>query len=225
MIDYTFQWGVILPHLPYLLGGAWVTLHLTFSGFMLGLIIGILAAVAQVYGTTFLRRIVTAYVIFFTNTPSLVTAFFLFFGLPEFGIVISPYNCILINLALNAGAYLADVFRGGINSVRKPELEAAQVMGFSLLQQVQYVIAPHIAKTQYGPISNLYIIFILGSALASIFGVEELTGRAFNLDAELFRSLEIYTILAGLYVALTIVASTVLKLIGRYCFRIKTRVL
>lgn len=223
-MDYTFQWGVAFSYVPYLLGGAWITLHLTFVGFVLGVIIGLAAAVAQVYGGPVLRRVASAYITFFTNTPSLVTAFFIFYGLPEIGILWSPYVCILVNLALNAGAFLADVFRGGINSVRKTELEAAEVMGFSLLAQVRYVIAPHIAKSLYPPIANLYIIFILGSALASIFGVEELTGRAFNVDAETFRSIEIYTIAAGLYVLMTIAASMFLAALGRYVFRVKTKV-
>ena len=149
---------------------------------------------------------------------------FLFFGLPEFGILLSPYECILINLALNAGAFLADVFRGGIASVRQVELEAAEVLGFSLVQKVRYVIVPHISKACYPPISNLYIIFILGSAMASIFGVEELTGRAFNIDSETFRSIEIYSITAGIYVLLTFFANVLLTLVGRYVFRVKARI-
>ena len=91
-------------HLPYLLGGALVTLHLTFFGFVIGLLIGLVASVLQAYGGSVLRSLASGYIVFFTNTPSLVTAFFLFFGLPEFGILLSPYECILINLALNAGA-------------------------------------------------------------------------------------------------------------------------
>lgn len=223
-MSYTFQWGVAFDYLPYLLGGAFVTLHLTFLGFLAGLIIGITSSVAQVYGSPLIQRIANIYVVFFTNTPSLVTAFFIFFGLPEFGILLSPYICILINLALNAGAFLADVFRSGIQSVKTSEMEAAEIMGFSLFQKVQYVIAPHIAKELYPPISNLYIIFILGSALASIFGVEEITGRAFNVDSETFRSIEIYSIAAIIYVLLTFAASFFLAVVGRYVFRVKARI-
>ncbi len=223
-MDYTFQWGVAFSHLPYLLGGALVTLHLTFFGFVIGLLIGLVASVLQAYGGSVLRSLASGYIVFFTNTPSLVTAFFLFFGLPEFGILLSPYECILINLALNAGAFLADVFRGGIASVRQVELEAAEVLGFSLVQKVRYVIVPHISKACYPPISNLYIIFILGSAMASIFGVEELTGRAFNIDSETFRSIEIYSITAGIYVLLTFFANVLLTLVGRYVFRVKARI-
>ncbi len=223
-MSYTFQWGVAFDYLPYLLGGAFVTLHLTFLGFLAGLIIGITASVAQVYGSPLMQRIANIYVVFFTNTPSLVTAFFIFFGLPEFGILLSPYICILINLALNAGAFLADVFRSGIQSVKTSEMAAAEIMGVSLFQKVQYVIAPHIAKELYPPISNLYIIFILGSALASIFGVEEITGRAFNVDSETFRSIEIYSIAAIIYVLLTFAASFFLAVVGRYVFRVKARI-
>ncbi len=224
MFDYTFQWGVAFSHLPYLLGGAWVTLHLTFIGFWLGMVIGVFAAVGQQLGGPMLRRGIDVYVIFFTNTPSLVTAFFIFYGLPEFGIVLSPYLSILLNLVLNAGAFLADVIRGGVASVRRSELEAAQVMGFSMLQQIRYVILPHVAKVLYPPISNLYIIFILGSALAAIFGVEELTGRAFNLASETFRTIEIFTITAGIYVIITVAASALLALIGRHVFRVKAKI-
>ena len=223
-MDYTFQWGVALRHLPELLQGAWVTFHLTFIGFGTGLVIAVFLAVGQVYGRPLLRRAISTYVVFFTNTPSLVTAFFIFYGLPEVGIIWSPYVCILVNLILNAAAFLTDVIRGGVASVRVAEMEAAETLGFSMLQKIRYVIVPHVAKVLYAPISNLYIVFILGSALAAIFGVEELTGTAFNIASNTFRTIEIYTLAAAIYVVMTIVASTLLALVGRYLFRVKARI-
>jgi polar amino acid transport system permease protein len=223
-MDYTFQWGVAFKYLPDLLGGAWVTFHLTFIGFWIGLVAAVFLAVGQTYGGRALRRAISAYVVFFTNTPSLVTAFFIFYGLPEVGILWSPYVCILVNLILNAAAFLTDVIRGGVASVRVAEMEAAETLGFSMLQKIRYVIVPHIAKVLYAPISNLYIVFILGSALAAIFGVEELTGTAFNIASDTFRTIEIYTLAAGIYVAMTIIASTILALAGRWAFRVKVRV-
>jgi len=223
-MDYTFQWGVALRYLPDLLGGAWVTFHLTFIGFWSGLVIAVFAAVGQVYGAPWLRRAISAYVVFFTNTPSLVTAFFIFYGLPEVGILWSPYVCVLVNLILNAGAFLTDVIRGGVASVRASELEAAETLGFGLLDKIRLVIVPHVAKVLFAPISNLYIVFILGSALAAIFGVEELTGTAFNIASDTFRTIEIYSLAAGIYVVMTIVASALLALIGRACFRVKARI-
>lgn len=223
-MDYTFQWGVAFSYLPELLGGAWVTFHLTFIGFWTGLLLAVFGAVGQIYGPPVLRRLISAYVIFFTNTPSLVTAFFIFYGLPEIGIIWSPYTCVLINLILNASAFLTDILRGGVASVRASELEAAETLGFSLLQRIRYVIVPHVAKVLYAPISNMYIVFILGSALAAIFGVEELTGTAFNIAANTFRSIEIYSIAAGIYVVMTVAASAILALVGRYVFRVQVKI-
>jgi len=223
-MHYTFQWGVAFSYLPELLAGAWVTFHLTFIGFWTGLVIAVFLAVGQVYGGPWLRRSISTYVVFFTNTPSLVTAFFIFYGLPEVGILWSPYVCVLVNLILNAAAFLTDAIRGGVASVRKTEMEAAETLGFSMLQKIRYVIVPHVAKVLYAPISNLYIVFILGSALAAIFGVEELTGTAFNIAARTFRSIEIYSITAGIYVIMTVIASTILALVGRWAFRVKARI-
>ena len=222
---YTFQWGEAFREIPYLLGGAWITLHLSFLGFWCACIIGVFGALAKSYGPRWLVIAVNVYVVFFTNTPGLVTAFFLFFGLPEFGIVLTPYRTILINMALNSGAYITEIMRGGFASVRQEEMDAATAMGFSLIQRLRYVIIPHIAKVLYAPLSNWYIWMILGTAMASIFGVEELTGRAFNVASETFRSIEIYIIAAVGYVIITVAASALLAVIGRIVFRVKAKVL
>lgn len=224
-MHYTFQWGVAWHYVPYLLGGAWITLHLTFFGFWIGAVIGVLCAVGQQYARPWVRRIINTYVVIGTNTPSLVTCFFIFYGLPEFGIVLSPYYAVLLNMSLKAGAFLTDIIRGGVASVRREELEAAEVMGFPLMQSVRHVIVPHVAKVLYAPLVNFYIVIILDSAMAAIFGVEELTGRAFNVAANTFRSIEIYTIAAGIYVLITVFASLTLALIGRFAFRVKVRIL
>lgn len=223
-MDYTFQWGEAFREMPYLLGGSWITLHLSFLGFWCGCTIGLFGALAKTYGPRWLVRLVNVYVVFFTNTPGLVTAFFIFFGLPEFGIVLSPYQVVLLNIALNAGAYITEVMRGGFASVRQTELDAAAAMGFTLLQALRYVIVPHIAKVLFAPLSNWYIFVILGTAAASIFGVEELTGRAFNAASDTFRSIEIYIMVACMYVVITSLASALLALIGRWVFRVKVKV-
>lgn len=223
-MEYTFQWREAFEQLPYLMGGAWITLHLSFLGFWAGCTIGLFGGLAKTYGPPWLVRLVNVYVVFFTNTPGLVTAFFIFFGLPEFGIVLPPYQVMLLNIALNAGAYITEIMRGGFLSVRQTELAAASVMGFSMLQSLRYVIVPHIAKVLFAPLSNWYIWIIMGTAAASIFGVEELTGRAFNAASDTFRSIEIYIIVACMYVAITILASAVLAVIGYKLFRVRVKV-
>ena len=223
-MDYTFQFGVIAKHLPYLIGGAWLSLLLAFLAFWAGAVIGLLGAMGKTFGGRVVYRVIDVYVVFFTNTPALVQIYVIFYGLPDLGIVLSPFNSVLLGLTLNCGAYLTEIQRAGFQSVRREELEAAETLGMSLWQTVRYVIAPHIAKTLYAPLSNFYIWIVLGSSMAGIFAVEELTGRAINVSSSTFRTIEVFTYTAGIYVVLTVVASALLALIGRHAFRVKARI-
>ena len=223
-MDYTFQYGVVAEHIPYLIGGAWVSLLLAFLAFWAGAVIGLLGAMGKTFGGRVLYRTIDVYVVFFTNTPALVQIYVIFYGLPDIGIVLSPFNSVLLGLTLNCGAYLTEIQRAGFQSVRREELEAAETLGMSLWQTVCYVIAPHIAKTLYAPLSNFYIWIVLGSSMAGIFAVEELTGRAINVSSSTFRTIEVFTYTAGIYVVLTVVASALLALIGRHAFRVKARI-
>jgi polar amino acid transport system permease protein len=99
-------------------------------------------------------------------------------------------------MTLNAAAYLCEIQRAGFLSIRQNELDAAKTLNFTLTQQVKYVILPHIMKVLFPPLSNHYIIMTLGTSMAAIFGVEELTGRAFNINSETFRSVEIFSLTA-----------------------------
>lgn len=223
-MTYTFQFSVVFDKLPYLLGGALISLEIAALAFGLGAVIGLGGALAKVYGRPVLRRAVEGYVVFFTNTPALVQIFFLFYALPDAGILLSPMTAVVTGMTLNAGAYLTEILRGGIVSVRKAELETAEVLGMSFAQVVRFVMLPHIAKTIYAPLSNFFIWQVLGSSLAAVFGVEELTGRAINISTANLRSIETFSVVAVIYVALTFVASLGLALAGRWAFRVKAKV-
>lgn len=223
-MQYTIHFGQVVKYIPYLLGGAWLSFQIAFLAFCGGMVIGLAGAMAKTFGNRFLHGIVNAYVTFFTNTPQLVQIYFIFFGLPQFGLVLSPYEAVLVGMTINAGAYATEIQRAGFLSVHRMELEAAETVGMSLLQSVRYVILPHLAKVLYPPFSNLYIIMTLGTSMAAIFGVEELTGRSFNVNAITFRSIEVFSITAGLYILVTIVASFVLLYLGRWLFRVKGKV-
>ncbi|HXP74024.1 MAG TPA: ABC transporter permease subunit, partial [Stellaceae bacterium] len=120
-MNYTFQFGVALAQLPELLKGAILTFELGLLTFWGGALIGLLGASLKTFGGTFLRGIANAYVIFFTNTPALIQIYFLYFGLPEFGIRWDNFTCVLIGLTLNAGAYLTEIMRAGFISVHRTE--------------------------------------------------------------------------------------------------------
>lgn len=224
-MDITLQFGQITPHIPYLLGGAWLSLQIAFLAFCGGMVLGLLGATAVSFGPRWLRVVVGAYVGFFMNTPQLVQIYFIFFALPDAGLLLEPYEAVLLGMTLNAGAYLTEIQRAGFTSIHRTELEAAQTIGFSLMQSVRYVILPHIMKVLFPPLSNHYILMTLGTSMAAIFGVEELTGRALNLNSQTFRSIEVFSITAGLYIVITFIATTLLALVGRGFFRARMRIL
>ena len=133
--------------------------------------------------------------------------------------------CLLIGLILNAGAYLTMILRAGFLSVRKQELEAGQTIGMSIIQQIRYIIVPHIAKTIYPALANFFIVvLVMGTSIGAVIGVDELTGEAINLATVNYRWLEYFSVIAVMYVALTFIASIGLALLGRWSFRVKVKI-
>ena len=224
-MGYTLIYSQVTEYIPYLLEGAWISLQIVISAFSGGMFFGLILASIKTFGNLTLRRIVIFYVTFFTNTPQLVQIYFLFFALPEIGILLSPFVAVLIGMTLNAAAYMCEIQRAGFLSIRQNELDAARTMSFSIVQQVRFVILPHIMKVLFPPLSNHYILMTLGTSMAAIFGVEELTGRAFNINSETFRSVEIFSITALIYIIITFFATLLLAIIGKYFFKAKIRII
>lgn len=220
---YDFAFEEVVDELPYLLSGALISLQIAFISFWAGSLIGIFGAVAKVYGGRATRRIADGYVTFFTNTPALVQIFLLYYALPDAGIMLSPMTAVLIGLVLNSGAYLTEILRAGVISVRRSEMEAAITLGMGRRHILWHVMLPHIARTIFAPLSNFFIWLVLGSSIAALFGVEELTGRAINISTANLRTIETFAIVALIYVALTIIASVALAMVGRLAFRVKMK--
>lgn len=224
-MEYNFQFNVVWRNFDALLEGAWLTFQLGLFAFTAGLIVGLTGAAIKTYGPWPLRLLVNIYVVFITNTPALIQIYFLYFGLPEFGIRWSNEACVLIGLTLNAGAYLTMILRAGFISVRSAEMEAGETLGMSLIQRIRYIVVPHIAKSVYPALANFFIvILVMGTSVGALIGVDELTGQAINLSSVNYRWLEYFTVTAGLYVVLTFVASLGLALVGRWAFRVKARI-
>ncbi len=223
-MSYRFHFGQIVGDIPYLIGGGLISLEIVLLAFCGGMVLGALGAIGTTFGGPLVQRVVRAYVVFFTNTPQLVQIFFLFFVLPQAGILLGPFQAVLLGMTINAGAYLTEIQRAGFSSVRQTELDAAAVLGMSTWQSVRYVIMPHVVSTLFAPLSNHFILMVLGTSMAAVFGVEELTGRAYNINAQTFRSLEIFSVTGALYVVITLLASAVLVVLGRTLFRLRMRI-
>ena len=225
-MNYRFQFGVAWGDVDALLEGALLTLQLGVAAFAGGAAIGLTFAALKTCGPWLARVLVDVYVIALTNTPALIQIYLLYYGLPEFKIRWSGEVCVLVGLVLNAGAYLTMIMRAGFLSVRRTEIEAAEVLGMRRVQQIRYVIAPHIAKTIYPALANFFIvILVMGTSVGAIVGVDELTGMAINLATMNYRWLEYFTIVALMYIVITFICSIGLALVGRWAFRVKAKIL
>jgi polar amino acid transport system permease protein len=115
--------------------------------------------------------------------------------------------------------------RAGFISVRRTEMEAAETLGMSVWQQIRFVIVPHIAKAIYPALANFFVvILVMGTSVGAVIGVNELTGQAINISTENYRWIEMFVVVAGIYVVLTLIASLSLALAGRWAFRVKAKV-
>jgi polar amino acid transport system substrate-binding protein len=220
-IGYQFTWAPVLAQLPYLAGGAIISLHIAFIAFAAGATIGLATAMARIHGAPWLRRLAGVYVSVFTHTPALVQIFILYYTLPDIGLTLPAFVAVVLGLSLNAGAYLAEIIRAGIVSVRQTELDAAEVLGLGRRDRLVHVMLPHIVRTVYRPLASFFIVLVLGSSMAALFGVEELTGRAINISTANLRTIETFAITGLIYVTLTLLASALLAMLGRWLVRVQ----
>jgi polar amino acid transport system permease protein len=223
-MNYTFQFGVVFARLPELWQGALLSLEIGVLSFWGGALLGLLLAAFKVYGSGVVRWLANSFIVFFTNTPAVIQIYFLYYGLPEIGVLWSNVTCVIVGLTLNTGAYLAEIMRAGFISVHRTELEAAETLGFARWQQIRHVILPHIAKVIYPALANYFVVLMLGTSMASILGVNELTGQAYNIASDNYRHIEMFTVVAGIYILLTFIASLSLAFFGRWAFRVRARI-
>lgn len=137
------DFSYIVKVLPTLEKALWLTLKISFFGIVSAIILGMILSLVIFYRLPIIARIAQGYVAFFRNTPLLLHLFFLYFGLPRaFGIVLSFETTALLGLSLLGGAYMAEAFKGGIESVAKSQFDSGKAIGLNRLQMIRYIILP-----------------------------------------------------------------------------------
>ncbi len=217
-MEYTFQFGPLLNYLPQLIGGFWLTLGLSFVGIFGGIALGILCAVASTSSRLSARLVARVYVEVVRNTPLLVQIFVIFFALPNLGIRLSPLTSVFIALVLNNGGYVAEIVRGGIEATHRSQVEAAESLGLTYFQTLRFVILPPALEKVFTPVVSQCVLLMLSTSLVSAIGVEDLTGAAMIASSETFRTMEVYVVIAVIYVALNFVFRGVLNAAGLLIF-------
>lgn len=205
-MDFNYS---LIPHaLPLLLEGALVTVQITAISVGLGLIIGMFAGIARVCSVKLFRVIAAVYVDFIRGTPLLVQLFIIYFAMPIItGMRIDPFIAAITACGINSGAYIAEIFRAGIESIDKGQMEAGRSLGMTWRQTMRYIIVPQAFKRIIPPLGNEFIAMLKDSSLVSVIGFEELTRRGQLIIARTYGSLEIWLTVAFIYLIMTFTIS------------------
>ena len=207
--------GFFAESLPNLLEGLGITLFLTFVSLLLGFVLGVVLALGRVYSPRFISYLSIGYIEIMRGTPLLVQLFILYFGLPSIGIRLTPIIAAVIGLSLNSGAYQAEYLRGSIQSIKSGQMVAARTLGMTKMQAIAHVILPQAFRTSIPAWSNELIYLLKYTSIAYIIQVVELTAEGKFIAAETFRYLEIFTMIAIIYLFFTFIFTEIIDQIEK----------
>ena len=204
------DFSIIIKYLPFLLQGAGLTIELAVLGIAFGILLGLVAALMKISQTP-LRYIAHFYIWLIRGTPLLVQLFLIYFGLPQLGITLDAFPSSVLGLGINSGAYLAEVFRGGIVAIPVGQSEASLSLGMGKFLAMRRIIFPQALRIALPALGNQFIISLKDSSLCSVITMSELLQTSQRFASVTFASMEFYTAAAGMYLLLTTVISAILR--------------
>ncbi|WP_323064676.1 amino acid ABC transporter permease [Aeromonas jandaei] len=208
---------------PLLSAGLIFTVPLTLITFVLGILLGLLVALARLYGPTPLVALVRFYVWLIRGTPLLVQLFLIFYGLPSAGIVLDAFTAAVIGFTLNIGAYSSEIIRATLAAIPKGQWEAAYSIGMNWAQVMWRVILPQAARIAVPPLSNTFISLVKDTSLAAAVTVPELFQAAQRLASVTYEPLILYSETALIYLMFSSVLSTLQDRLERKLTHKETR--
>ena len=201
---------------PLLIAGACITVEITALTVFFGMIIGICVSLVRMSDFKILRWMGNVYVDFIRGTPLLIQIFLVYFALPSIiGHRVDAYFAAISACSINSGAYMAEVFRGGIQSIDIGQMEAGRSLGMTWWQTMRYIILPQAFKRIIPPLGNEFIAMLKDSSLVSVIGFEELTRRGQLIIARTYAPFEIWMAVAIIYLILTFTVARLTGLLER----------
>ena len=213
--DQELGWFIISPNnvegltnLKFLLSGLTTTIYISIVSIIISMILGFVVAIPSLAKSRFLTYINVGYVEIVRAIPLLVLILWIYYGLPIMtGISFSPFVSGIIALAISESAFQAEIFRAGINSIKKAQWEAGSSLGLNFFKRLRLVILPQAIKNILPAIGNQFVYVLKMSSLVSIIGIGDLTRKANELVVTTYRPLEIYTFLILEYLVLILIVS------------------
>ncbi len=212
--NFQFDYSVIWESVPALLDGAELTLIITIVGCFFGFILGVTAGLLRLSKVTAIKKVSGIYVESVRGTPLMVQVMFLYFGLPmALGMRIPPLTAGIVAIAVNSGAYIAEIVRGAVQSIEAGQVEAGRSIGLTAPQTMRYIVWPQAFKRMIPPLGNQFIISLKDTSLLVVIGVGELTRSGQEIIAVNFRAFEVWLTVAVMYLAITMGISKFLRII------------
>ena len=197
-----------LTNLKFLLSGMGVTIYISVISIIISMIVGFIVAIPSLAKNKFLTYINIGYVEIVRAIPLLVLILWIYYGLPIMtGLSFSPFVSGIIALAISESAFQAEIFRAGINSIKKSQWEAGSSLGLTFYKRLRLVILPQAIKNILPALGNQFVYVLKMSSLVSIIGIADLTRKANELVVSTYRPLEIYTFLILEYLVLILIVS------------------
>ena len=201
---YKFQFRDVFAQQEAILDGLVLTLQLSLGTIFLGFVIGILVAAVLVYSRSWAQAAARVYVEAIRNTPLIVQLFLIFFGLPSLGLRLDVITASVIALTINLGAYTAEIVRAGIESVPKSQTEAGISLGLTGPQVFRHVILVPALKNVYPSLTSQFVLMMLATSVVSQISATELFHAGSIIQSRTFRDFEVYTVVAILYLCLSL---------------------
>jgi polar amino acid transport system permease protein len=202
-------------YLPLFTKAMWLTLRIGWMGILLSIVIGLVTALIRHFNVPVLKQITGIYIELFRNTPLLVQLFFMYYGLPRLGVPISAEACGVLGLALLGGAYMAEVFRSGLESIEPIQSESALSLGMNYAQVMRHIILPQAVSTSV-PAFIANIIFLLKeTSVFSAISLMDLMFTAKDLIGLYYKTIESLTLLVIFYLIILLPVSIIGSIIER----------
>jgi len=205
----------IIEVLPLFQKALWVTVKLSFIGIFFSLIIGLVCNLLLAKNNVLLNSLVNAYIELSRNTPLLIQLFFLYYGLPKFGIRLDEQVCAIVGLAFLGGSYMSEALRAGIEAVHKNQIEAALSLSMNKLQLFRFVVLPQALSVSIPLIAANAIFLVKETSVVGIIAVKELVSLSKTLMGIYYMTYEIMLMLVVFYLIILLPLSIVLSYIER----------
>lgn len=211
-----FDINIVIEYLPFFFSGMLYTIGISLVGILFGCILGLIITLGKMSTIKIVQTPFIWYINFFRGTPLLVQLLLVHFGVMRlFMSPVNPIASLIVALSLNAAAYLAEIFRAGIQSIDRGQIEAARSLGMTNAQAMRYVVLPQAFKRMIPPLGNEFIVLIKESSLGMIIAAPELMYWGKAAAGQYYKVWEPYLTIALIYFFLTLSLSYLLNYIER----------